>query len=597
MKTKKSLLALVLVLAMLALMMAGCAKTSTETTETNPETESTEAPAQTEESETAEAPAEEAPEADDGEESAEPVTEGEGPTQLAIETFGENVQPQEWTLPLSDGSESMVLAATFPDPLFASYPNGMADCDIYQEAERVTGVKMEYLPLSTSASSEQFNIMMASGDYPALVGWGLSYTGGDEKAVEDEVYIDVRDLVAQYSPNYYKILSTDDELLETALTDSGYLTGFMAVVTENGLAQYGPQVRVDLLEKLGMDKPYTIDEWHDVLTAFKTELGLDEPLVFPAGGCAQDNFICSAFGVNGYISNFPQSVAPWYVEDGTVKFGCVEQGYLEYLELVKSWYDEGLMDKDYISTNTNFNSPDYQAKIQGGQCGIWFSDYGNIGNYNSLSEVEGFHAEATYDAHASEDSVNHFAKYSKKSAGNGFRITTNCEYPELAAQWADWWYTEEGSLLANYGIEGRGLEFDENGNPALSDMLLNTPGVSVRDALLVYASNNTICCVVDSHALDTTYSQEDIEAPEIWNTGMDDSYVMPSTVSLKTDEQEELNSIYTDVETMCIENISKFITGTRSLDEFDQFVSEVRSVGLDRCLEIYQGAYDRAMSK
>ncbi len=583
---RTKLIALLLAVAMLAAMMVGCSGSSEEETVTPaPEgsTSQEEAPAVEE----APAQTEEASAADDG----------EGPTALAIETFGENVTPEQWTLPLSDGTEEITLAATFPDPLFASYPNGMADCDIYLEAERITGVAMNYQPLSTSASSEQFNIMMASGDYPDLVGWGLNYTGGDELAIEEDIYLDCRELVAEYAPNYYKILSTDDELLSTALTDSGYLPGFLAVVTENGLGSYGPQIRVDLLEKLGMDKPYTIDEWYDVLKAFQTECGLEEPLVLSSSGCAQDNFICAAFGVNGYISNYPMSVAPWYVEDGVIKFGAVEAGYKEYLALMNQWYNEGLIHPDFISINSNFNSPEYGAKIQGGQAGIWFSDKGNIGNYNSLSEVEGFWAEATYDAHATEDSINHFATYSKKSAGNGFRISTNCKYPELAAKWADWWYTDEGSLLANYGIEGRGLQYNENGEPELSDMVLNTEGVSVRDALLVYASNNTICCVVDSHAMDTAYSAEDVAAPEIWNTGMDDACKIPSEVSLTSEEQERINAIYTDVETMCMENITQFILGTKSLDEFDSFAENVYSVGLAECLEIQQAAYDRWAEK
>ena len=278
--------------------------------------------------------------------------------------------------------------------------------------------------------------------------------------------------------------------------------------------------------------------------------------------------------------------------DGEVKFGLVEDEYLEYLTLMKQWYDEGLVSADFVSENDSQNSTEYTNKITNGTVGIAYVDYGNIGGYNSASEIEGFHVEATYDAHMDEDSVNHFANFSTKSAGNGVHITTSCENVELAAKWCDWWYTDEASMMANYGIEGKSYEMID-GVATYTELVTDADGMSVRDALLVYASNNTVMCVIDSHALDTAYSQEDIDAPEIWATGIDAEYTLPSDVSLNLDEQETYNAVYTDIETLCLENIAKFITGARDLSEFDDFVSDVYSMGLQDCLDVYQSAYDR----
>jgi putative aldouronate transport system substrate-binding protein len=589
----KKLLALLLTLCMVCGMLAACGSGSTDTTtdtaattetETTAESAAQEEPAEAPSTDTEEAPAEEAAPAED---SAAPVAA----TGLAAEVFGADASPAEWSLPLSDGSEPLTLWATFPDALFASYPNGMLDCDIYQEAERVTGVSIEYNPLSTSASSEQFNVMVASGDYPDMIGWGLNYASGDESAIEEEVYLDLTEIIADYAPNYYNLLASDDELLQSALTDAGYISSFFALVTEDGLASFGPMIRTDLLDKLGLEKPYTIDEYHEVLTAFKNE-GVAEPLVLLAPGCAQDDWIAGAFGVSAFLNNFPMSSAPFYVEDGVVKFGVVEEGFQEYISLMHDWYEEGLIDPDFISENSNWNGPDYAMKIQNGDCGIFYSDYGNIGGYNAGSEVEGFHVEATYDAHMTEDSVNHFGNFSSKSAGNGIHLTTACSNVELAAQWCDWWYTDEASLLANYGIEGRGYELVD-GVPTYTELVTDADGMSIRDALLVYASNNTVCCVIDSHALDTAYSQEDIDAPEIWATGMDNANRMPSGVSLNMTEQETYSARYTDIETVCMESIAKFITGAKPLSEFDELIENCYAMGLQECLDAYQSAYDR----
>lgn len=588
----KKFLALLLALCLTMGLMAGCG-----TTESGSAAPAASAPEETAATETPEAPA--APETPasqaEPEGSAMDAPEAaEGPSELAKEIFGEDAAPAEVTYPI-DTTETLELVATFPDPLFASYPNAMADCQIYQEAEKATGIHVDYTGLSTSASAEKFNVMITSGDYPDLIGWGLNYANGDEAAVEEEIYLDLAEYVAQYAPNYYKLLSSDDELLKSALTDSNYLTGFNALVVEDADSVAGMVIRTDLLEKVGKDKPYTIDEYEDVLAAFKDE-GLAQPLVMLSTATLQGNLLAGAFDVNAFCSSFPMSAAPTYVQDGEIKFSPLEQGFKDYITLMHEWYEKGYMDPDFVSINQNWNSPDYSNAIVTGEAGIFFTDWGNIGGMVEASEIDGFALEGTYDMHADKDSVNHFGQFTKKSAGNGFHISSNCENVELACQWGDWWYTDEGSLLANYGVEGVSFEYGDDGKPAFTETVTDAPE-GMRDALLIYASNNTINCVIDNNALSSGYSDVDKAAPAIWREGVDDEYVIPSGVSLTAEESTEAANIYSDIETLCMESIAAFVTGDKSLDEFDAFVEEIQGMNIDGYLEIQQAAYDRYMAK
>ena len=572
-------------------MFAGCGNTAASAEEKT----SSAAPAQEETQAPEEAPAALETESDraveaSAAEEAPAVGEGEI-TQHAKDVFGVEEAPAENSYPL-DTDESLTLVATFPDPLFASYPGGMADCQIYQVAEEKTGVHMEYQPLSTSASAEQFNVMIASGSYPDLIGWGLNYTTGDDAAVEEDIYYDLIDYIAEYAPNYFNILATDDELLDTAITDGGHIVGFHAVRTEQTLGKAGLAIRTDELKKLGLDKPYTIEEFENTLAAFKDD-GLKQPLVMLAPGAIQDNWLAAAFNVSAFCNSFPMSVAPTYVEDGEIKFGPLEEGFKEYITLIHDWYEKGYIHSDFVSLNSNWNSPDYANAITSGDAGIFYADQGNLGGYIAASEIPGFAVEATYDMHATKDSINHFAQYTKKSVGNGFKITTNCENIELACKWGDWWYSEEGSLLANYGVEGVSFDYID-GKPVLNETVTDAPE-GMRDALLIYASNDTICCVIDPNAVTSGYSEVDKAAPEIWNEGMDDSMVIPSTVTLSADENTRAANIYSDIETICLEAIAKFITGEKPLTDYDSFVESIRSAGIDDYLAIQQGAYDRAM--
>ncbi len=576
----KKLLSLLLALCMVMGLMAGCGSSSTTSSSAASESEAAEEASE----ETAE---------EDGEaaEEGESVSSGEV-TEYAIKIFGEDASPAEVSYPI-DTTEELSLVATFPDALFSTCEGGLADLTIYKAAEEATGVHVEYTSLSTSASSEQFNVMIASGSYPDLIGWGLNYANGDDAAVDEEIYLDLTEYIAEYAPNYYSLLATDEDLLKSAVSSSGYITAFFGLTTEDTLGKAGLVIRTDVLEELGLDKPYTIEEFEEVLAAFQS-YGMEQPLMMLSPGAIQDDWLAAAFDVAAFTNNFPQSVAPVYVVDGEIKFGPLEEGFKEYITLMHEWYEKGYIHSDFISINSNWNGSDYSNVITTGNAGIFYADQGNINGYIEVSEIEGFALEATYDMHATSDSTNHFAQFSKKSASNGFRITNNCDNVELACQWGDWWYSEEGSLLANYGIEGEGFEY-VNGVPTFTE-LVTTSDLGMRDALLVYASNGTINCVIDSSAASSAYSEIDQAAPEIWATGMDDAYVIPSGVSLDADASTEAANIYSDIETICMEYIAKFITGDKSLDEYDEFVATIEAMNIQGYLDLYQEAYDSYMA-
>lgn len=61
-----------------------------------------------------------------------------------------------------------------------------------------------------------------------------------------------------------------------------------------------------------------------------------------------------------------------------------------------------------------------------------------------------------------------------------------------------------------------------------------------------------------------------------------------------TDEEQEIvSTLAADLKTCVEENLTAFVTGYRSLDEWDEFVQEVHAIGLEDYLAIAQTAYDR----
>ena len=92
-----------------------------------------------------------------------------------------------------------------------------------------------------------------------------------------------------------------------------------------------------------------------------------------------------------------------------------------------------------------------------------------------------------------------------------------------------------------------------------------------------------------------SYTEQQMAAGNAWKEGSDGAYQLPTTYSalLNAEEKAELDAIYNDIITTYYENVLQFIMGVRPMSEFDDFVSQIESMGIQDCIDIEQGALDR----
>jgi len=62
-------------------------------------------------------------------------------------------------------------------------------------------------------------------------------------------------------------------------------------------------------------------------------------------------------------------------------------------------------------------------------------------------------------------------------------------------------------------------------------------------------------------------------------------------------ELQEYNSIMTDIQTYLDEFKLKFILGTEPLENFPEFVENIRNMNIERAIEIRQAEYDRYLAR
>ena len=238
------------------------------------------------------------PEEKDGKQETENRTENQ-PEGDGEETEPEEQEKNDSGLPLTEEKKELSVWLRWSN----SYVNDPNELIAYQELETRTNVHVVWNYVGDNEAKEKFGLLVASGDYPDIVCGGSSYyTGGLAAAVDDGVFLDMTDIVEQYMPNYSKILHSDDEIRKNSSADSGRLNTVWAYATLDGKIQgesvwAGLALRRDWLEELNKEVPETIDEWHDVLVAFKENMGCDYPMSIPMDGAGFTGGFLSAYDV------------------------------------------------------------------------------------------------------------------------------------------------------------------------------------------------------------------------------------------------------------------------------------------------------------
>jgi putative aldouronate transport system substrate-binding protein len=184
------------------------------------------------------------------------------------------------------------------------------------------------------------------------------------------------------------------------------------------------------------------------------------------------------------------------------------------------------------------------------------------------------------------------------TTGQGAAISTKTRHAREATKWLDFHYDQKqgGHMLMNFGVEGLSWKKDANGNPVLTDEVLNSPkGYSIDVALGQFSSGAS----GEAQMLDPIVRQYRMwsmpvqrEASLLWNGDQGPARQMPP-ITLTSAEASKFASKMNDVWSLTNEATTKFIMGQKPLSEFDAYIAQLKSIGIDDLIAIQQAALDR----
>lgn len=456
----------------------------------------------------------------------------------------------------------------------------------FQAIEEKTNIHVNWTIPSYQSEAEAFSILMVSQDYPDIIeNFTVYYTSGIEHAVDNEIAIKLDDVIAQYMPNYDKRVDQAKDRRRNYTTDSGYMAAIYNINSEPQAPWGGQCIRKDWLDDLNMPIPETYDEMYDVLVAFRDQKGATKPMTLDSNGDTMGNAIAGGFG----------AIAGMMQIDGKVIFGPSLPGFRTYLETMVKWYEEGLIDPDFATSNP-FDTSGWFNNNSG--YGFGFNIVGTFDSMNGQTTDENYNVIGVKNLVQNKGEEPHFG-ISYADSNQGAIITYDCEKVDICARWLDYQYSDEGSILVNFGFEGKTYFIDEEGYPTIKtagveefyggrpfDGLIQTIGpVNGSYYSLKYKGQGL-------KKTDRDEKSAYVDAGVVW-IGNNGDYYISDFVTRTAEESDQYNDIYFDIETILEETIANIIVGTFDISAYDEMMTTIKGMGIDRCVEIQQTAMDR----
>lgn len=607
---KTKFLALLLVLSMLTAMLVGCGGSAASTQESVPQSEST-----TQASEAAPAPAEDAaedtaPEASAAEEA--PIEEGpadftEANANMDFSGYKAMLKDLHTELPITEEPVTLSYFYGFESSTLNYLPDGtMNSHQVWTWLRDNTGIDFDLRIVDKTQQTDQFNLMIASGDYTDLISAG-DYADGLESAYEEEIVVDLTDMLEDYMPNYYQIINSDKNLLRE-VQDGGMFLGIYAL--KDQVANPGGQgtfVRMDWLEDLDMEIPQTYDELTDVLRAFKTEKGAVEPMSLYNTVSMQNGVLMGGFGSTAELSTNGMggsALNGYYQEDGKVIYGATAEGTRKYLSWLHDLYTEDLINFENMQNRETNPFSDLNAGLAAsGGTGYIFNNQPFGGMYSAQSTDPNCNWWPVQDVAEEAGATIPFYEEVTLVDMTSVAITTDCENVETAMAFLDFGYSYEGSLLYNFGFQkGAGVEgtvetwdYDADGEPLMDGDALLTVAEATNIASGV-VSTKDLAGIVFDRRLSFEFEERELSCFEAWATNKNTSNILGSATTFTADEATEASAIYSDILTYVATAALQFINGDLDVNDdavWDSYVANIEAMNIADLTDLVQDAYDR----
>lgn len=455
-------------------------------------------------------------------------------------------------------------------------------------------INLELMIVPGSDYTTKKSTVLASNSMPDIVG-GMTV---DEvkKYGASGMFLSLDDYQA-YAPDYFGLVDAEDRRVETnKLRVNDQLYCFEKLEKNRIALSSSIAIRMDLLEEQNIPVPATWDEYYAALLKIKEK----HPDMYGFATRNETNYLIGQFAYGLGTGGFPlfNVTRGIYLEpeSDTYVYGPTSEKFTRVVEFLRQAYADGILDPDYatMTKDTLFE------KLSSGKL---MSVYDNstfvARTYNpAIAQIDPNAYFDIIEPLENQDGVTRSYRYNKDWTDNVAVVSSQTKYPERIMEMMNWLYTEEGSLVSNFGIEG--VHYDMvDGVPTIKQELID----QCADAADVYTAVSGklgagllgMGYYIDESLQYQTADPILIEQGEKITQWTDQGEItyLPGWPSFTEEEQEQVTEIEQKLTNVFNQEIDGFITGKTAMDKWPELVERLKSQGSKELEDIFNASYGR----
>lgn len=459
--------------------------------------------------------------------------------------------------------------------------------------EDLTNVHVNWMAIPSAEKETKLNLSLASGSYPDI--YGGDFYANQITLYGGKVFRALNDLLeGGYMPNTKAWFDEEPYILEGLTASDGNLYGYPNVsIAYHMRAPNKMFVKQDWIDQLGIEVPTTTEEFKNMLISFRDkdmdgdgDVANEIPLLGSTSSWCGDPLI--------FLMNSFQLTSNDYLlaENDKVYFTANMDTWRTGLVYMSDLYKEGLLaEETYVQDNTQYIALVGEGVV-GAAAGAWqgvfcddievpYTDYPVV---LPLKGPDGLQQTPT-------NSVDGTVSLAFKGV-----ITTSCKNPEIAAQWLDFWVSDEGTFVNTFGYENENFEYSDelainNGKPSVTFYeTANQPENSmwVNKTAPIHTKTDIyyLATATEGSSNMLLYNGGQAYIPYEVYTGK------PLTTWLNdADAEAERSELATIINEYVAQATAEFVIGTRNINSDPDWVAysdELKNLGLDRYIELTQ---------
>ena len=268
------------------------------------------------------------------------------------------------------------------------------------------------------------------------------------------------------------------------------------------------------------------------------------------------------------------------VKDGKVTSSLTSEQNREFLEWLNDLWNEKLIDHNGFSTADSLRTiSDEKASIP----------YGLILSSSPVTILPG----TALSSYTLMDPLTYEGKQAYRDLAGDlirgtFAITTRCKEPEKLVSWVNYLYTEEGALMAQYGLEDEEYVFREDGMWEWKEDTNTVAEYIIPASTMGTGTPMPGICPVE---FQLKYSDEEARADIEQLIKFHKYTVLPYPyVTLTREDEDSVAKIQKELSGYAEATMARFVTGDIPLndEQWDLFCRTAEERGLNEMIAVWQ---------